>query len=191
MNGKLHIVLATFAALNLAACAEEGIGGTIMPLGGLIDAKTEVAVEKMRKVKEMSGISIFSTGGPGRTVRVNGVADLSVYVNIGRKIHAMSEAAAPYGIKIVSTLVPTMNWGAGHPWRKFTFASGAVRDFAVCPGDEGFRKDFAAKCAAMVREAKLSPEMLAELIRRSKYTLPQTRGNRLEEFEETEETDGT
>ena len=24
MNGKLHIVLATFAALNLAACAEEG-----------------------------------------------------------------------------------------------------------------------------------------------------------------------
>lgn len=42
---------------------------------------------------------------------------------------------------------------------------------------------------AMVREAKLSPEMLAELIRRSKYTLPQTRGNRLEEFEETEETD--
>ena len=154
MNGKLHIVLATFAALNLAACAEEGIGGTIMPLGGLIDAKTEVAVEKMRKVKEMSGISIFSTGGPGRTVRVNGVADLSVYVNIGRKIHAMSEAAAPYGIKIVSTLVPTMNWGAGHPWRKFTFASGAVREFAVCPGDEGFRKDFAEKCAAMVREAK-------------------------------------
>ena len=30
MNGKLHIVLATFAALNLAACAEEGIGGTII-----------------------------------------------------------------------------------------------------------------------------------------------------------------
>ena len=154
MKGKLHICLVAFAALDLAAFAGEGIGGTMMPLGGLVEAKTEVAVEKMRKVKEMSGISIFSVGGPGRTVRVNGVADLSVYVNIGRKIHAMGEAAAPYGIKIVSTLVPTMNWGAGHPWRKFTFASGAVRDFAVCPGDEGFRNDFAAKCAAMVREAK-------------------------------------
>ena len=132
----------------------EGIGGTIMPLGGLVDAKTEVAVEKMRKIKEMSGISIFSTGGPGRAVRINGVADLSTYVKIGRKIRAMSEAAAPYGIKISSNLTPTMNWGAGHPWRKFTFASGAVREFAVCPGDEGFRKDFAEKCAAMVREAK-------------------------------------
>ena len=154
MNGKFHIFLAAFAALNLAACAEEGIDGTIMPLGGLMEAKTEVAVEKMRKIKEMSGISIFSTGGPGRAVRVNGVADVATYTKIGRKLHAMSEAAAPYGIKIVSTLVPTMNWGAGHPWRKFTFASGAVREFAVCPGDEGFRKDFAAKCAVLVREAQ-------------------------------------
>ena len=42
---------------------------------------------------------------------------------------------------------------------------------------------------AMVREAKLSPEMLAELIRRSKTALPQTRGNRLEEFKETEDTE--
>ena len=132
----------------------EGIGGTIMPLGGLVDAKTEVAVEKMRKIKEMSGISSFSTGGPGRAVRINGVADLSTYVKIGRSIRAMSEAAAPYGIKIASCLTPTMNWGAGHPWRKFTFADGSVREFAVCPGDEGFRRDFAEKCAVLVREAK-------------------------------------
>ena len=41
----------------------------------------------------------------------------------------------------------------------------------------------------MVREAQLSPETLAELIARSKHTLPQTLGNRLEEFEEMEETD--
>ena len=41
----------------------------------------------------------------------------------------------------------------------------------------------------MVREARLSPEALAELIARSKRTLPQTRGNRLEEFEEMEEMD--
>ena len=41
----------------------------------------------------------------------------------------------------------------------------------------------------MVREAQLSPEALAELIARSKRTLPQTLGNRLEEFEEMEETD--
>ena len=60
MKGKLHICLVAFAALDLAAFAGEGIGGTIMPLGGLMEAKTEVAVEKMRKIKEMSGISIFS-----------------------------------------------------------------------------------------------------------------------------------
>ena len=41
----------------------------------------------------------------------------------------------------------------------------------------------------MVREAQLSPETLAELIARSRRALPQTRGNRLEEFEEMEETD--
>ena len=142
------------AAFVLTSDACEGIGGTIMPLGGLVDAKTEVAVAKMRKIKEMSGISIFSTGGPGRAVRINGVADLSTYVTIGRSIRAMSEAAAPYGIKIASCLTPTMNWGAGHPWRKFTFADGSVREFAVCPGDEGFRRDFAEKCAVLVREAK-------------------------------------
>ena len=131
MKVKLLMFLVAFAALDLAVSAGEGIGGTIMPLGGLVEAETEVAVEKMRKVKEMSGISIFSVGGPGRTVRVNGVADLSVYVNIGRKIHAMSEAAAPYGIKIVSTLVPTMNWGAGHPWRNEGSAPRRRRNLAV------------------------------------------------------------
>ena len=41
----------------------------------------------------------------------------------------------------------------------------------------------------MVREANLTTEELAELIRRSKMALPQTRGNRLEQFEETEETE--
>ena len=163
MDNGMHTIrvaacAVAFCAIATAAQAEsavtEGIGGTIMPLGGLVDAKTEVAVEKMRKIKEMSGISIFSTGGPGRAVRINGVADLSTYEKIGRKIRALSEAVAPYGIKISSNLTPTMNWGAGHPWRKFTFSTGAVREFAVCPGDEGFRKDFAEKCAAMVREAK-------------------------------------
>ena len=41
----------------------------------------------------------------------------------------------------------------------------------------------------LVREANLTPEELAELIRRSKYALPQTRGNRLSEMKETEDTD--
>ena len=151
-----HVFLSLSVAVLLAAScpADEGIGGTIMPLSGVVEAKTEVAVEKMRRIQEMSGISIFSVGGPGRAVRINGVADLATYERIGRRIRAMSEAAAPYGIKIASCLTPTMNWGAGHPWRKFTFADGSVREFAVCPGDEGFRRDFAEKCAAMTREAK-------------------------------------
>ena len=148
----------TFCAVLVTAQADpaamEGIGGTIMPLGSILDAKTDVGVAKMLKIKEMSGVSMFSIGGPGRAVRINGVADIATYEKIGRKIRALSEAVAPHGIKISSNLTPTMNWGAGHPWRKFTFATGAVREFAVCPGDEGFRKDFAAKCAAMVREAK-------------------------------------
>ena len=102
-NGKVTstFMLAAFAVLILplmAVRAEpasmEGIGGAIMPLGGLVEAKTEVAVEKMRKIQEMSGISIFSTGGPGRAVRVNGVADMSVYTNIGRKIEVPIASAS-------------------------------------------------------------------------------------------------
>ena len=147
-------ILSCLLGLLAIQSFSEEVGGTIMPLGGLMAAKTEVVVEKMLKIQEMSGISIFSVGGPGRAVRINGVADLATYEKIGRRIRMLNEAAAPYGIKIASCLTPTMNWGGGHPWRKFTFASGAVREFAVCPGDEGFRKDFAEKCAAMVREAK-------------------------------------
>ena len=41
----------------------------------------------------------------------------------------------------------------------------------------------------LVREANPTPEALAELIRRSKIALPQTRGNRLEDYTETEDTD--
>ena len=41
----------------------------------------------------------------------------------------------------------------------------------------------------LVREANLTPEALAELIRRSKIALPQTRGNKLEDYTETEDTD--
>ena len=36
MKVKLLIFLAAFAALDLAVSAGEGIGGTIMPLGGLL-----------------------------------------------------------------------------------------------------------------------------------------------------------
>ena len=155
---RVAVCAVAFCAIATAAQAEsaatEGIGGTIMPLGSILDAKTDVGVAKMLKIKEMSGVSLFSIGGPGRAVRINGVADIATYEKIGRKIRALSEAVAPHGIKISSNLTPTMNWGAGHPWRKFTFSTGSVREFAVCQGDEGFRKDFAAKCAAMVREAK-------------------------------------
>ena len=77
------------------------------------------------------------------------MADIATYEKIGRKIRALSEAVAPHGIKISSNLTPTMNWGAGHPWRKFTFATGTVREFAVCPGDEGFRKEAEAYLATL------------------------------------------
>ncbi len=96
-----------------------------MPFGlGAFGGDTDKIAERLREVKARGGISRFVMSGPGHAVRVNGVADIATYAKIGRKIHALSEAAAPYGKKIVSSLVPTMNWGAGHPWRKFTFANG-------------------------------------------------------------------
>lgn len=55
--------------------------------------------------------------------------------------------------------------------------------------EDRYREQENTEIHDIVREANLSPEMLAELIARSQDTLPQTRGNRLEDYEETEETD--
>lgn len=55
--------------------------------------------------------------------------------------------------------------------------------------EDKYREQENTEIHDMVREANLSPEMLAELIARSKHTLPQTRNNRLEDFTETEDTD--
>ena len=43
----------------------------------------------------------------------------------------------------------------------------------------------------IVREACLTPESLAKLIARSKYTLPETAGNRLADYIDTKETEET
>ena len=55
--------------------------------------------------------------------------------------------------------------------------------------EDRYREQENTEIHDIVREANLSPEMLAELIARSQDTLPQTRSNRLEDYEETEETD--
>ena len=55
--------------------------------------------------------------------------------------------------------------------------------------EERYREQENAEIHDMVREANLTPEMLAELIARSRHRLPLTRGNRPEEITETEETE--
>ena len=50
-----------FCAIATAAQAEpaatEGIGGTIMPLGSILDAKTDVGVAKMLKIKDTPSVT--------------------------------------------------------------------------------------------------------------------------------------
>ena len=139
-----------FAAEVIAACVEEDIGGTVMPFGlGSFHGDTDKIAERLREVKARGGISRFVMSGPGHAVRVNGIMDVAGYAALGRRIGEIQRKVAADGILIGYKMMPTLNCGIKHPWRKFTLADGKVREFTACPGEEGFRKDFAAKCAAI------------------------------------------
>ena len=130
--------------------AVEDIGGTVMPFGlGSFHGDTDKIAERLREVKRRGGISRFAMSGPGHSVRVNGIMDVAGYAALGRRIGELQRKVAADGILIGYKMMPTMNCGINHPWRKFTLADGRVREFTACPGEESFRKDFAAKCAAV------------------------------------------
>ena len=136
-----------------AACNQrpaEDIGGTVMPYGlGSYHGDTEKIAERLREVKRRGGILRFVMSGPGHAVRVNGVMDVAGYAAIGRKIGELQRKVAADGILVGYKMMPTTNCGINHPWRAFTLADGKVRAFTACPGEESFRRDFAAKCAAV------------------------------------------
>ena len=146
--------ISAFALLFAAtAMGVEDIGGTVMPHGlGSFHGDTDKIAERLREVKRRGGISRFVMCGPGHAVRVNGIMDVAGYAEIGRKIGALQRKVAADGILVGYKMMPTTNCGIHHPWRKFTLADGKVRAFTACPGEEGFRKDFAAKCAAVAGE---------------------------------------
>ena len=121
-----------------------------MPYGlGAFGGDADKIAERLCEVKARGGISRFVMSGPGHRVRVNGIMDVEGYAALGRRIGEIQRKVAADGILIGYKMMPTMNCGINHPWRKFTLADGKVREFTSCPGEEGFRKDFAAKCAAI------------------------------------------
>ena len=137
------------AVCSLAYAIEE-VGGTVMPYGlGAFGGDTDKIAERLREVKARGGISRFVMSGPGHRVRVNGIMDVEGYAALGRRIGELQRKVAADGIQIGYKMMPTLNCGINHPWRKFTLADGKERVFTACPGEEGFRRDFAAKCAAI------------------------------------------
>ena len=145
---RMALSAACAAGLVLAAssaCKEE-VGGTVMPFGGrAFNGDADRIVEMLREVKARGGISRFVMSGPGHTVRVNGMMDVAGYAGLGRRIGELRRKVAADGILIGYKMMPTTNCGINHPWRKFTLADGNVRAFTACPGEEGFRKDFAGR----------------------------------------------
>ena len=154
---RMALSAACAAGLVLAAssaCKEE-VGGTVMPFGGrAFNCDADRIVEMLREVKARGGISRFVMSGPGHTVRVNGMMDVAGYAGLGRRIGELRRKVAADGILIGYKMMPTTNCGINHPWRKFTLADGNVRAFTACPGEEGFRADFAAKCAAVAEAGR-------------------------------------
>ena len=147
------IVGAFCMPMSLMADVEE-VGGTVMPFGGsAFGGDADKSAERMRIVKERGGISQFVMSGIGSSVRVNGIKGPEAYTALGRHIAAVQRKVAADGIKIGFFMSPTLNCGIKHPWAKFTNFDGTERAFTACPGEEGFRKDLAAKAAALSAEA--------------------------------------
>ena len=145
----LSVVFSAFAASEI-----EEVGGTVMPFGGsAFGGDADKAAERMRIVKERGRISRFVMSGIGSSVRVNGIKGPEDYTDLGRHIAAVQEKVAADGIKIGFFMSPTLNCGINHPWAKFRNFDGTERAFTACPGEEGFRKDLAAKAAALAVEA--------------------------------------
>ena len=147
---QIAAVAVLLAGSAVAATPAEDVGGTVMPYSlNAFNGDADAIADMLREVKRRGGISRFVMSGPGHTVRVNGMKDVAGYAALGRRIDALQRKVAPDGILVGYKMMPTTNCGINHPWRKFTLSDGKVRAFTACPGDEGFRKDFAAKCAAV------------------------------------------
>ena len=155
VKGAIRIValcvIATVAQAD--STPMESVGGTVMPFGGSsFGGDAEKAAERMRIVKARGGISRFVMSGIGSSVRVNGIKGPEAYTALGRHIANVQRKVAADGIKIGFFMSPTLNCGINHPWAKFRNFDGTERAFTACPGEEGFRKDLAAKAAALAAE---------------------------------------
>ena len=155
---RLSVFVVLILPLVMAAQAEsmsmESVGGTVMPFGGSsFGGDAEKAAERMRIVKERGRISRFVMSGIGSSVRVNGMKGPEAYTTLGRHIANVQRKVAADGIQIGFFMSPTLNCGINHPWAKFRNFDGTERAFTACPGEEGFRKDLAAKAAALATEA--------------------------------------
>ena len=155
MTKMAQIFLAVFAALAASACFAEEIGGAVLPMSApLLNGDAKAIAQKLRAIKERGAISRFALSSPGHSVRINGMMGVDAYRKIGCTLRAVREAVASDGIDVGYMMLPTMNCGINHPWQKYTREDGSFREFTACFGDEGFRRDFAAKCAAVDAEAK-------------------------------------
>ena len=150
MKRIAQIAAAALLAGSVAAAPAEDVGGTVTPYSlNAFNGDTDAIADALREVKRRGGISRFVMSGPGHAVRVNGMLDVAGYAALGRRIGELQRKVASDGILVGYKMMPTTNCGINHPWRKFTLSDGKVRAFTACPGGEGFRKDFAAKCAAV------------------------------------------
>ena len=139
-----------YAASGNARPPAEAFGGTIMPYSLSACGGDPVRLaERLKTVRDRSGISKFVLFGPAHVVRVTGMLDVAGYAALGEKVKAVKESLKGDGIDVGYLMLPTMNCGINHPWRGFVQVWGATRAFTPCPGDEGFRKHFAHKCRAV------------------------------------------
>lgn len=151
------------AGMPLGAAQPPDPLGAIMPYSLLSCGGEPTAIaDRLRFVKRESGLSRFVLYGPTHIVRVVGMRTVADYAEMGRKIGMIKNLVAADGIEVGYLMMPTMNCGIRHPFRGYVYRDGRPRDITACPADSAFRADFAAKCAALAREARPAVFMMED-----------------------------
>ena len=148
-------MLGAFSAGIVCAERMDDIGGTVLPMSeNLLAGDNAALAQKLKTFSKRGGIKRFAICAPCHSVRVNGMLDICGYEKIGKNLNSVRMSVKDNGIEVGYGMVPAMNCGINHPWIHYTRDDGSVRAFTACPGDEGFRRDLAAKCGAVAAAAK-------------------------------------
>ena len=150
---KKIALLGAAAYMSAAAAQTDPLQTVMMVPLGLTPDETPV-VERIEKLHELSGVSIFALHGPGHLVRLDGAKKVDDYRGYGEKIARIRARLAKKGIECGYLINPSINMGIRHPGCDYLQFDGSVRPFTGCSYDPDFRAAFVSNITALAAAGK-------------------------------------